>query len=152
MQNAEMISTLTLRRAGTVDAWAIARHRYYRAEPQEDLDAYATWLPPRIDRDTYIGFVAENAGSVVAGAGAVLLDWGPSRGETSGTRARIVNVFTDEGWRRQGIARELVGRVMAACSALNVRVYNLAASPDGDSVYRSFGFKPYINEMILRLT
>jgi GNAT superfamily N-acetyltransferase len=149
-QNAEMTHSLTLRKARTDDAWTIAQHRYYRAEAREDVDAYAAWLPQRIERGTYIGCIAEYAGSVVAGAGAVLLDWGPTRGEASDTRARIVNVFTDEGWRKQGVARRLVEDVMAACSDLNIRVYSLAASADGDRMYRSLGFEPYANEMILR--
>ncbi|HEY9068387.1 MAG TPA: GNAT family N-acetyltransferase [Burkholderiaceae bacterium] len=149
-QNAVMTKSWTLRKARTDDAWTIAQHRYYRAEPREDVDAYAAWLPTRIEQGTYIGFVAEGDGRVVAGAGAVLLDWGPTRGASSGTRARVVNVFTDEEWRKQGIAREVVDRVITACSDRGIRVYSLAASADGDRLYRSFGFVPYENEMILR--
>lgn len=65
-------------------------------------------------------------------------------------RARIVNVFTDKAWRKQGIARALVGRVMAACASREVNGYSVAASADGDSMYRSLGFAPNVNEMILR--
>jgi GNAT superfamily N-acetyltransferase len=149
-QNAAMTGSWTLRKAQIDDASTIAQHRYYRAEPQDDIDAYARWLPLRIERGSYLGFVAEDAGRIIGGAGAVLLDWGPTRGEPAGTRARIVNVFTDERWRRRGIARALVDRVMAACSDLDIRVYSLAASAEGDPLYRSLGFVPYENEMILR--
>lgn len=141
----------TLRRACAENAQAIARHRYYRGEPQQDLDAYADWLPARIERGTYLGFVAEDEQhKVIAGAGAVLLDWGPTRGETTGTRARIVNVFTDPSSRRQGIAKALIGNVMAACDELGIRVFSLAASSDGAAMYRLLGFVPYEGEMILR--
>ena len=61
-----------------------------------------------------------------------------------------MNVFTDEDWRRQGIARALVQEVVAACSERGIGVYSLAASADGDRMYRSLGFMPYANEMILR--
>ena len=108
------------------------------------------WLAPRIERGTYVGFVADDKGIVIAGAGAVLLDWGPTRGEPSGTRARIVNVFTDHDRRGRGIAKALIDSVMVACAELGVRVFSLAASPDGASMYRSLGFVPYENEMILR--
>jgi GNAT superfamily N-acetyltransferase len=140
----------TLRRVRTDDAVAIARHRFHSAEPKADIDAYSGWLPARIELGTYIGFIAEAEGRIVAGAGAVLLDWGPIRGEASGRRARIVNVFTDVTWRSQGIARALVGKVMATCADIGISVFSLAATPDGEQLYRSLGFESYSNEMILR--
>lgn len=145
-----MTKEWTLRAARAEDAPSIARHRYYRSEPDHDVHAYTAWLPMRIERGTYIGFVAEAAGHIVGGAGAVLLDWGPTRGEASGTRARIVNVFTDAQWRRRGIAKSLVDEVMATCTASGIRVFSLAASAEGAHLYRSLGFTPYADEMILR--
>jgi GNAT superfamily N-acetyltransferase len=140
----------TIREVCTGDAPAIAAHRYHHAEPQSDLDAYAAWLGPRIERGAYVGFVAVQDGRTIAGAGAVLLDWGPTRGEPHGTRARLVNVFTEATHRRQGLAGALLARVMDACDAQGVRVFNLAASSDGAPIYRALGFVPYENEMILR--
>jgi GNAT superfamily N-acetyltransferase len=124
-----MSTSWTLREACTGHARAIAEHRYYTGQSQVDIDAYATWLETRIERGSYIGFVAESAGRVIAGAGAVLLDWGPTRGEPSSTRARIANVYTDKAWRGQGIAKALVSKVLTACDGLGVRTFNLATSP-----------------------
>lgn len=140
----------TIRPATASDAHAIAAHRYYRGEPQQDAEAYVAWLPARIEGGAYIGFIAEAGGSVIAGAGAVLLDWGPTRGDPSGTRARIVNVFTQPAWRQQGLAMALVKETIAACRARGVNVLSLAASPDGAAMYAALGFVPYAAEMILR--
>jgi GNAT superfamily N-acetyltransferase len=145
-----MTKSWTVRKVSPGDTWTVASHRYYRGEPRQDINAYSDWLPPRIERGTYIGFVAEGGGLVIAGAGAVLLDWGPTRGDSCGTRARIVNVFTQPEWRKQGIARTLIGRVMTACSGLGICRYSLAASAEGEPMYRSLGFEPYAGEMILR--
>lgn len=145
-----MTKTWSVRAVRSDDAAIVAKHRYFQGEPQRDLDAYAAWLPSRIECGSYIGFVAKAAGRVVGGAGAVLLDWGPTRGEASGTRARIVNVFTEQPWRKQGIARTLVTRAMDACADVGVCVYSLAASPEAAGMYRALGFEPYANEMILR--
>jgi GNAT superfamily N-acetyltransferase len=145
-----MTITWTMRAARPEDADAIASHRYYRGEPAADVEAYAAWLPSRIERGTYVGFVAEADGHVVAGAGAVLLDWGPTRGDTAGVRARIVNVYTASAWRRQGIASSLVRAVMAACTGAGVRTFSLATSPEGAAMYVALGFEPYPEEMILR--
>jgi GNAT superfamily N-acetyltransferase len=145
-----MTAAWTIRAAKPRDALAIAGHRYFRGEPQDDIDNYAAWLATRIERGSYLGFVAEAAGQVVSGAGAVLLDWGPTRGEPTGLRARVANVFTEAAWRRQGMAKALVRQVMAQCEARGIRVFNLAASEEAEPMYRSFGFKPYLGEMILR--
>jgi GNAT superfamily N-acetyltransferase len=139
----------TIRPITGSDARVIAAHRYYRGEPQQDADAYSAWLPARIDSLAYIGFVAEASGTVIAGAGAVLLDWGPTRGNPSELRARIVNVFTQPAWRRQGIALVLVRQVMDACGSRGVNAFSLAASADGAAMYRALGFQPYAEEMVL---
>ena len=59
-------------------------------------------------------------------------------------------MFTETAHRRQGLAGALLDRVMAACDAQGIRVFNLAASSDGAPIYRALGFVPYENEMILR--
>jgi hypothetical protein len=64
----------------------------------------------RAERCTYVGFVAEADGRVVVGAGAVLLDWGPTRSEASGTRAQIVNVFTRAAPR--GLPRDVAAHIL----------------------------------------
>jgi GNAT superfamily N-acetyltransferase len=124
--------------------------RCFRGEAQPDLDAYAAWLAPRIESGAYVGQLAEHAGQVIGGVGAVLLDWGPTRGEPSGTRARIVNVSVDADWRRQGVGASLLEAVLERCSALGVRAFNLAATPEGRGLYQALGFTPYPDEMILR--
>lgn len=80
-----MTNPWTVRAVRDGCAAIIALHRYYRGEPQTDIDVYARWLPPRMERGTYLGYVAEADGRVVGGVGAVLLDWGPTRGEAIGT-------------------------------------------------------------------
>lgn len=50
-----MISQWTVRAVRAEDARIMANHRYYRNEPWEDIDAYAAWLPARIERGRYIG-------------------------------------------------------------------------------------------------
>ena len=54
-------------------------------------------------------------------AGAVLLDWGPTRANPGGQMARIVNVFTADAVRGRGIARELLRAVIEQCEALGAR-------------------------------
>lgn len=132
------------------DAQLIAKHRYAEAGTKEDLVAYERWVSARIERGTYFGVLAEMEGGVVAGAGAVLLDWGPARGETTGLRARIVNVYTAPESRRRGMARKLVEEVIRRCQKRDVQVFSLAATDASAPLYEALGFVSYPQEMILR--
>lgn len=140
----------TPRPARRDDAAVIAVHRYAGAGTAQDLLAYERWVAPRIEQGGYAGVLAEVDGVVVAGAGAVMLDWGPTRGEPIGVRARIVNVFTAPAWRRRGLARSLVQALISQCQARQVQVFSLAATPDSAALYAALGFMRYPQEMILR--
>ncbi len=137
-------------RAG--DAEQVAAHGCYREEDAARQPGYAAWVAPRIETGRYIGWLAIQDGVVVGGAGAVLLDWGPTRANPGGQMARVVNVFTAEALRGRGMARELLRAVMQQCEALGVREFNLGATPEGRGLYRSLGFEDYPAEMRRRVT
>jgi GNAT superfamily N-acetyltransferase len=143
----------SIRRAGPDDAAAVAAHGAFQAADDSRRAGYAAWVRPRIEAGTYVGWLALGVDDrIVGGAGAVLLDWGPTRANPCGTMARVANVFTDEAWRRRGIARALLGRVLADCEALGIREFNLGATPDARALYRAFGFQDYPAEMRRRAT
>lgn len=142
----------TLRRVGADDAPLVATHGCYREEDAIRCPAYETWVRPRIESGRYVGFLAVQGDRVVGGAGAVLLDWGPTRSNPGGEMARIVNVFTDEAVRRQGIASALLEAVMQHCEGLGVREFNLGATPNARGLYGALGFESYPAEMRRRVT
>lgn len=146
-----MTTAWNLRPVTACDTEQVAAHGCYREEDAERRPGYAAWLGPRIEAGRYVGWLAVQGDVVVGGAGAVLLDWGPTRANPCGQMARIVNVFTAEAWRGQGVARELLQAVMRQCEALEVREFNLGATPDGRTLYRSLGFEDYPAEMRRRV-
>jgi ribosomal protein S18 acetylase RimI-like enzyme len=145
-----MSTTWSTRPVRVEDAALIARHRYFCEAAKEDLAGYERWVAKRIERGVYTGVLAETELGAIAGAGCVVLDWGPTRGEPTGLRGRIVNVYTDPRWRRRGIARSLVQDVMGRCQKRGLQVFGLAATDDSADLYRSLGFDRYPREMILR--
>lgn len=133
------------------DAPQVAAHGCWRDEDAARRPGYAAWVAPRIEAGRYVGWFAVAGNDVVAGAGAVLLDWGPTRANPGGQMARIVNVYTAAPLRRQGLARELLRAVLRQCEALGVREFNLGATAEGRALYRSLGFEDYPAEMRRRL-
>lgn len=139
------------RRISLSDAMTVSSHRYFNSDEKiEDLQAYAEWLAPKIADFSYIGYIAYEGDNVIAGAGAVLLDWGPTRGGGSSMRSRIVNVFTQPEWRRKGIAHDLLTAVMSECRERDIHQFCLGATPLATSLYESLGFKSYGAEMVIK--
>lgn len=142
----------TLRPAVGADAEVVAAHGCYREEDAARRPSYGAWVRPRIEASSYVGVLAVDGDVVVGGAGAVLLDWGPTRANPGGQMARVVNVFTVENWRRRGIARALLQEVLRRCEGLGVREFNLGATEAGRELYRSLGFNEYPAEMRRRVS
>ncbi len=150
--NPGMETKWSLRRVVSADAEQVAAHGQWN-EPASSARriAYATWVRPRIESGAYVGWFAIQGEVVLAGAGAILLDWGPTRANPGGVMARINNVFTDVHWRRLGIARALLDAVLEHCEALGVQEFNLGATPEAHALYASLGFEAYAPEMRRRV-
>jgi len=147
-----MRETWSPRRVNPADADLVAAHGHWREPPGSERRAQlARWLRPRIESGRYVGWLACAGEEVIGGAGAVLLDWGPTRANPGGCMARVNNVFVDERWRRRGVARALLRAVMDECEALGVREFNLGATPEARALYASLGFEDYPAEMRRRV-
>ncbi|MEC5218947.1 GNAT superfamily N-acetyltransferase [Actimicrobium sp. GrIS 1.19] len=108
---------------------------------------YLAWLELALAGGTYVGLVAKHEGDVIAGAGLVLLNWGPTRDDPGVLRGRIVNVFTAPAWRRQGVAKHLLEELIQRGKQAGIGTFSLGASEEGAALYRQLGFVRYGEEM-----
>jgi GNAT superfamily N-acetyltransferase len=99
---------------------------------------------------TYRGWFVEDDGRVVAGGGVLLVSFQPSPREPRPTRPYIINVYTEPGYRRRGLARRLMEEMVAWCRAQGYSGVSLHAADAARSLYESMGFAP-TNEMRLVL-
>jgi GNAT superfamily N-acetyltransferase len=100
---------------------------------------------------SYRGFLAANAkGEVVGGGGIVISPWPGSFHQRSARRAMILNMYVEHEYRRRGIARELMERMIAWCRDQQFARVGLHASDEGRPLYEQLGFQP-TNEMSLDL-
>jgi GNAT superfamily N-acetyltransferase len=150
----------TIRRASTAELDTLVAHRraMFRDMGYSDqaaLDSMAErfggWLLEHMDAGDYLAWlVTAPDGSVAAGSGLWLMDWPPHMVGRDARRGNILNVYTEERFRRRGLARELMHAVLAWCGENNVDTIILHASAAGRALYDSLGFIP-TNEMRLRL-
>lgn len=65
----------------------------------------------------------------------------PTLGHPTGRRAHLMNVYTAEGYRRQGIARRLVETLHAEARQRGVTEITLDATAEGRRLYEALGYR-----------
>jgi GNAT superfamily N-acetyltransferase len=151
---------VTIRTATLDDAEAIAAHRRsmffdmgHRDEEQLNamISAFRPWLRQKMAAGEYLAWMAtDGEGMIVAGLGLWLMDWPPHLIGPGSRRGNILNVYTVASFRRQGIARRVMGVALDWCRSNRIRAVILHASDEGRSLYESLGFTP-TNEMRLMI-
>ncbi|MBB5363334.1 GNAT family N-acetyltransferase [Deinococcus humi] len=121
------------------------------AADDAERPVYAEWVEGAINRGFYLGFLALDGEKVIAGAGLTLLEWGPTRGDSQPWRGRIVNVWTHPDYRRQGLARELVGRCTDVARERGITRLSVGTTAEARSLYGSLGFTASPAEMTIIL-
>ena len=66
----------------------------------------------------------------------------PTLGHPTGKRAHLMNVYTAQGYRRQGIARRLVLALHQEAAARGVTEITLDATDEGRKLYTALGYRP----------
>jgi GNAT superfamily N-acetyltransferase len=140
-----------IRAAKPGDSGIIAQHRaamfqdmgQVSAEEYELLrKASEPWVAALLANHQYVGWLVEDGPTVVAGGGILLREQFPVPGcYKTGRWAHIVNVYTEPGYRRRGLARKLMAIMLEWCSAQEMDQVTLTASDEGKPLYESLGFK-----------
>ena len=111
---------------------------------------FEPWVAERLGDGRYLGWIAEENGRAVAGAGLYLMDWPPhALDPASETRGYLLNVWVEPEFRGRGVAKALTRECMEECARRGIGVMTLHASDAGRPVYEGLGFAAG-NEMIWR--
>jgi ribosomal protein S18 acetylase RimI-like enzyme len=111
-------------------------------------EKFVSWVRERLIDGRYIGWLTEENGRVVAGAGVFLMDFPPHWMDPEPLRAYLLNVYVDPEFRGRGLARQLLEMAVNDAQRRGIKVVSLHASKFGKPLYERNGFKP-TNEMIL---
>jgi GNAT superfamily N-acetyltransferase len=151
-----MEPTFTIRPGTAEDSGIIVAHRramffdggFRDVRALDEMSAaFVPWLRRKMADGEYLAWFAIAAdGSVAAGAGLWLMDWPPHMIGPGRRRGNIVNVYTEPGSRRMGLARRLMETALDWCRSNGVRAVILHASDEGRPLYEKMGFTA-TNEM-----
>ncbi len=117
---------------------------------QAMMDNFLVWVRPRLSDGSYVGWIVEEDGRAVAGAGMWLIDFPPHWMDAEPVRAYLLNFYVDPAFRGRGLAYELLTTAVEDARRRGIKVVSLHASKFGKPLYERNGFEP-TNEMILRL-
>jgi GNAT superfamily N-acetyltransferase len=154
-----LTTILTIREATSDDLEIILHHRrsMFRDMGEgtvEQLDLMVRAARPMfakaVENGSYRHWLAiDERGRVAGGGGVLLCPWPANPREACTERAVILNVYTELGFRRRGVARQVMQVILEWIKAHGLASVNLHASDEGRYLYESMGFKP-TNEMRLR--
>lgn len=94
-----------------------------------------------LESGEHIACFAELDGEIVGCGGVCIYDEMPSPDNIGGKCAYLMNIYTRQEYRRQGIAAKTVEHLIKECKARLIEKIYLETSADGEKMYRQLGFK-----------
>ena len=110
---------------------------------KEDIDlapALRDYYTRHMADGTFISWLAVSEGKIVGTSGMSIVEKPPYFGCPSGRIGLLSSMFTDSGFRRRGIARELLTRVVDEAKKAGCGTVQITASDMGVLLYTDFGF------------
>mgnify|MGYP003420350065 FL=1 len=138
-----------------LDTFIHMRIRQLREEgATEDIDlvpALQDYYNRHMSDGTFVSWLAMDGNRIVGTSGMSFVEKPPYFGCPSGKMGLLSSMFTDPEYRRKGIAKELLSRVVEEARAYGCGTVQITASDMGVLLYTDFGFVKNGNFMQLQL-
>lgn len=121
---------------------------------KEDMDlkpALQDYYNRHLADGTFVSWLAVDGEKIVGTSGMSFVEKPPYFGCPSGKMGLLSSMFTSEEYRRQGIAKELLSRVVNEAREYGCGTVQITASDMGVLLYRDFGFVENGNFMQYKL-
>ena len=148
---------ITYRKLAEADLGTFIRMRIDQLREEgatEDLDlvpALKDYYRRHMADGTFVSWLALDGEKIVGTSGMSFVEKPPYFSCPSGRIGLLSSMYTDPGYRRRGIARELLGRVVEEARAYGCGSVQITASDMGVLLYSDFGFVKNGNYMQYRL-
>ena len=127
-----------------LEAFMETRIRQLREEgATEDLDlkpSLRDYYNHHMGDGTFVSWIAMDGDKIIGTSGVSFVEKPPYFSNPTGKIGLISSMFTDPGYRRLGIARELLSRVVNEAREYGCGVIHITASDMGVPLYLNFGF------------
>lgn len=141
--------------SGDLDRFITMRINQLREEgAKEDIDlrpALLGYYTRHIADGTFVSWLAVDGERIVGTSGMSFVEKPPYFGCPSGKMGLLSSMYTDPEYRRRGIARELLSRVIEEARRYGCGTVQITASDMGVLLYTNFGFVKNGNFMQYKL-
>lgn len=141
--------------SGDLDRFITMRINQLREEgAKEDIDlrpALLDYYTRHIADGTFASWLAVDGERIVGTSGMSFVEKPPYFGCPSGKMGLLSSMYTDPEYRRRGIARELLSRVIEEARRYGCGTVQITASDMGVPLYTNFGFVKNGNFMQYKL-
>lgn len=120
----------------------------------EDIDlrpAFKDYYTRHMADGTFISWLALDNEKIIGTSGMSIVEKPPYFGCPSGKIGLLSSMFTDKAYRRQGIAKELLTKVVNEAREKGCGTVQITASDMGVLLYTNFGFTKNNNFMQYKL-
>ena len=120
----------------------------------EDIDlvpALREYYKRHMADESFVSWLALDGDAVVGTSGISFVEKPPYFGCPNGRIGLLSSMFTEPAYRRRGIARELLARVVEEARAMGCGAVQITASDMGVLLYTDFGFRRNGNFMQYKL-
>lgn len=121
------------------------------ADEKAFLKANIDYFRSALSDGSYVGIVAEEAGTPAANGGICFHIHPPSYAVPNGKSACLLNMYTRPDFRGRGLAGQILEKLVEHARKAQCCKVFLNASDMGKPLYLKFGFKEVANEMVFDL-
>ncbi len=110
---------------------------------KEDFDlvpALEDYYKRHLADGTFVSWLALDGDKIIGTSGMSFVEKPPYFGCPSGKLGLLSSMFTNPDYRRKGIAKELLGRVVEEARAYGCGAVQITASDMGVKLYTAYGF------------
>lgn len=121
---------------------------------KEDVDlipALKDYYQRHMADGTFISWIAVDNGKIIGTSGISIVEKPPYFGCPSGKIGLLSSMFTDKSYRRMGIAKKLLSKVINEAKEQGCGTVQITASDMGVLLYSDFGFVKNSNFMQYKL-
>ena len=100
-----------------------------------------SYFDKQLNSGQFVQWIIEEERNAIATGGIQFISFPPSYSNPTGIRGYILNMYTTPESRGQGLAKQLVERLLEEARGRKVHHIFLISSPMGKPLYKKIGFK-----------